>query len=444
MILSSSLEKIFYNYVRNDLNLFNIVKPEYFKSKEIQNCYKIDHKFYEKYKVLPSPAQIKETVTIQNENLGLDEDEIRSELNKINNIFKVNLDEYEDSYLKDNVEGWITWQTLDASFFDAITYMKTTKVDIDNVNEVVQKVKQIILERNNLTFDFNTGLDFFDPTNHYSEEREAFSTGYPFLDSCLNGGHRKGNLIIFAGASGRGKSIWLCNLAVQSMKRGNNVAFISLEMGGTDVMARIGSNVFNVNINEYTEFSKNPQRVKKALSKFRKGDSKYLVEPGQLFVKEFPTGSAGLHEFEAYLTKVEETGGFKFDVIIIDYINIAKNWRNPNGDNTYLKIKQLSEDLRGMGQRNEWSIVSATQLNREGSQSSDIRPENISESMGLIFTVDAAFAILQDEEQKAAGIYVLKNIKARNSGLLNTRKRFLINYDHMRIVEDNDNAYINE
>ena len=41
-----------------------------------------------------------------------------------------------------------------------------------------------------------------------------------------------------------------------------------------------------------------------------------------------------------------------------------KNWRNPNTENTYMKIKQIAEDLRAMAQRLEIVIVSATQLSR--------------------------------------------------------------------------------
>jgi hypothetical protein len=31
-----------------------------------------------------------------------------------------------------------------------------------------------------------------------------------------------------------------------------------------------------------------------------------------------------------------------------------KNWRNPNTENSYSKIKQLAEDLRAMATRNNW------------------------------------------------------------------------------------------
>ena len=36
----------------------------------------------------------------------------------------------------------------------------------------------------------------------------------------------------------------------------------------------------------------------------------------------------------------------KLGCIVIDYINILSNFRNPNFENTYLKIKQIAEDLK--------------------------------------------------------------------------------------------------
>ena len=47
-----------------------------------------------------------------------------------------------------------------------------------------------------------------------------------------------------------------------------------------------------------------------------------------------------------------------------DYINILANHRNPNTENTYMKIKQIAEDLRGMAVRRDYLVVSATQVNR--------------------------------------------------------------------------------
>ena len=45
-----------------------------------------------------------------------------------------------------------------------------------------------------------------------------------------------------------------------------------------------------------------------------------------------------------------------------------------------MKIKQIAEDLRAMGIRNNWLIVTATQITRNGYNSSDIGMTDIAES----------------------------------------------------------------
>jgi hypothetical protein len=169
-----------------------------------------------------------------------------------------------------------------------------------------------------------------------------------------------------------------------------------------------------------------------------------LQVPGKLFVKEFPTSAAGVPDIEMWLKKMEELKGIKFKVIVLDYINILKNWRNPNTENTYMKIKQIAEDLRAMAMRNDWAIVTATQVNRSGFGSTDLSANNISESAALGHTVDAMFGIIQDEMMHANREYTLKLIANRDDGYKNSRKKFLINYDLMRIIEDPDTQIIND
>jgi hypothetical protein len=156
-------------------------------------------------------------------------------------------------------------------------------------------------------------------------------------------------------------SIWLANVAANSVKLGYNTAVISLEMRDRKVIKRLGANMLGISMREYGDFARDKVAVKKKLAGIGYNN---LQMPGKLFVKEFPTSSAGVPDLEMYLRKMEEMKGIKFKVIVLDYINILKNWRNPNSENMYMKIKQIAEDLRAMAMRNEWAIITATQLNR--------------------------------------------------------------------------------
>ncbi len=236
-------------------------------------------------------------------------------------------------------------------------------------------------------------------------------------------------------------SIWLANFAANSVKLGYNTAVISLEMRDKKLVKRLGANLLGINMRDYASVADDKVLMKKKLSNLGYDT---LQAPGKLYVKEFPTSSAGVPDIEAYLQKMEETKGIKFKIIVLDYINILKNWRNANSENTYMKIKQIAEDLRAMAMRNEWAIITATQINRSGFGSTDLSAANISESAALGHTVDAMFGIIQDEIMHANREYILKLIANRDDGYKNARQKFLINYDLMRLTQDPDSQMITD
>ena len=176
------------------------------------------------------------------------------------------------------------------------------------------------------------------------------------------------------------------------------------------------------------------QKVKKKLASL----SGQLIPPGNLYVKEFPTSQATVNDVESYLTTLEDSQGIKLKVVIVDYINILQNQRNPNSENTYMKIKQIAEDLRAMAQRNEWIIITATQINRSGYDSSEINMGNIAESAGLGHTADFMFGIIQDSSMHLNNEYWLKILKVRKGTGKNSKCRYTINYDYMRLTETDE------
>jgi hypothetical protein len=236
-------------------------------------------------------------------------------------------------------------------------------------------------------------------------------------------------------------SIWLANMAANSVRLGQNTAVISLEMRDRKLVKRLGSNLLGISMRDYGQASADGESMKKRLANVGY-DS--LRMPGKLYVKEFPTSSAGVPDVERYLKKMEESKGIKFKLVVLDYVNILKNWRNPNTENMYMKIKQIAEDLRAMAMRNDWAIITATQVNRSGFGSTDLSINNISESSALGHTVDAMFGIIQDEIMHANREYILKLLANRDDGHKNSRKKFNIDYDFMRITEDANSEIISE
>ena len=231
-----------------------------------------------------------------------------------------------------------------------------------------------------------------------------------------------------------GKSLWLGNLASQAVRAGHNVAVISLEMNDRKYVKRLGANLLGIPVNEYSDVVEDQVKLKKKIQSLTYDN---LRVPGRLFVKEFPTSQASVLDVERYLKKVEEHNGIKFKVVVIDYINIMKNWRNPNSENTYMKIKQLAEDMRGMAMSNEWAVITATQTKQSDFDSTDLSINSAAESSGLVATVDGLFGIIQDPMMYANREYKLKLIANRDDGYKNAYKMFDVDYTYMRIAENN-------
>jgi hypothetical protein len=433
-MVSTHLEKIFYHYLMEKRELTNIVKPRFFESEDIKLAYELSLEFIQKYGNSPTKNQLVEIAKMKGNDETLPD-------SKLTLLYETNLKEYDEDWLTESARSWIEYKNLDLSVYDLISYLKTTKINAENVTDVVQTAKSIINDRNNIQFGFDEGLDFFNPDSHTQPTTDTFSSGYSYIDLVLGGGFYSKALFCFIGEMKIGKSIWLANLAANSVRMGFNTAVISLEMRDRKVIKRLGANLLGITMRDYGSMADDSVGMKKKLSTIGY-DS--LQVPGKLFVKEFPTSAAGVPDIEMWLKKMEELKGIKFKVIVLDYINILKNWRNPNTENTYMKIKQIAEDLRAMAMRNDWAIVTATQVNRSGFGSTDLSANNISESAALGHTVDAMFGIIQDEMMHANREYTLKLIANRDDGYKNSRKKFLINYDLMRIIEDPDTQIIND
>ena len=428
MLLGIELEKVIYHVIRQKPELFDIISYRYFHTKVLGMCYKLDKKYYLQCSKIPKLDQLRTIAKINHIDELTDED-------VIGGIFTINIDQYESEWLDKQVDSWIKHRTAELIITDSAMLMQQD-TNSENIDDIVENVYEIFRERSGISYQFDEGLDFFNPTHHYQEPGNYFSTGYPFIDEMTGGGHEKGSLICLCGESKIGKSIWGCNLAANSVKLGHNTALVSLEMKGSKIIERIGANLFDIPMASYEDFAANPANVQDYLERLKNTNSN-LKALGSLHIKQYPASTASAVDIENYLRRIEEKQKKKLEVVIIDYINIMKNWRNPNTENLYSKVKQIAEDLRAMMTRNEWSGVTFTQLNRDGLGNSNISVKNIAESAGLLHTVDALFGIMMNPGQ-AGHIrkYRLKALALRNADGAGTEREFVCDFDHMKITED--------
>ena len=418
-------EKTFFNYYLDEPQLLKQLSSGFFSNPDIDHVAKIARDFYNKFGESPSYDQ---TLML----ISDDPNNISPEI--VESIYSADYKKYEKDWVKRTAEAWIQWRHFNKQLIRTIEFVKTQNVSPENVEDVVQRASNMISTEGTLSFDVNVGLDFFEPEHHIQRKTKKIETGWTFVDRVSGGGYDPKSLVIYAGEQNIGKSIWLANDTANLVRMGHNVVFITAEMAGQKVLKRIGSNLLSISMSQYDEKSANRDFMKRRLEKVSRG----IMPPGKLFIKEFPTSQATVLDIEAYLKMLEESQDHKVNVVVVDYINILANYRNPNTENTYMKIKQIAEDLRAMAVKNNILVISATQINRGAWDATEVKMENIAESAGLAHTADVMYALIQDSMMHANKEYWLKVLKIRDGEGKGTRCRFDIDYNHMRLTETQD------
>ena len=418
-------EKIFFNYFLEKPHYLKGTGDGFFANRDLDQIAKLSKAFYLKFGESPSKQQMNALVKD-------DPNEISSDI--VDSIYNINIKEYDPDWLKRTGEAWVKWKHFDKQLVRTIEYVKTQDVSPENVEDVVQRAIGMISTDGSINFDTDVGLDFFNPESHIQRTSKKIETGWSFVDRVSGGGYDTKSLIVYAGEQNIGKSIWLANDAANFVRMGHNVVFVTAEMSAQKVLKRIGANLLHIPMSEYDQHSGNRDYMKRRLEKVSRG----LLPPGKLFVKEYPTSQATIPDIESYLKDLEEAQDHKVNVLVVDYINILANYRNPNTENTYMKIKQIAEDLRALAVKRNMLVISATQINRGAWDATEVRMENIAESAGLAHTADVMYAIIQDSVMHSEREYWLKVLKIRDGQGKGSRCRFDIDYEHMRLTETDD------
>ena len=422
-------------YILKDPSLIKNFNKRFFSEPTIVSIFDYAQDFVNQYKEEPTPEQLYELIKVSGkEEIGLD---------SIKTLWQnqSGLSKYSDDWLKTNISAWGKFRSFYTGLENTIAYVKQLPSNIayTDCETYINRASNIF--NNGASFSVNTseGYDFFDLENHVIKEEDTHSSGYKFMDLCLKGGFMKKGLYIIMGAPKVGKSQWLCNLAANSVKMGYNTIYITLEMSYQKVSNRIGSNLFNINIDDYQNALKDQNKMKQAAQSFHNG---LMVPAGKFYLEEFPTSTATATDIENFVLKKEAELSklyncvFKFANVFIDYVNIMRDQRGNSGDNTYIKIKNICEDVRAVGQRNQWAMISVTQVNGSGYESTNLTMSDVSESKGLIATVDALFGIIQTSLMRASNVYYLSAIALRDAQMNGYRKKFIFDPYHLKLTED--------
>jgi replicative DNA helicase len=418
MIEEIILENLLYNeeYTRRVLPY---LKKEYFNEDSQSLVFDKIKDFIGKYNTPPTQDEL--LIELRNEK-GLKQAVFEAASDLVNKLSKRSKAP-SIQWLVENTEKFCK----DKALYNAIVEAASM---IENENAEVGQIPEILKNALAVSFDTNIGHDFSEMIEQrYKMLHQTKEYRIPFdlkdLNEITCGGLPRKTLTVVSASTGAGKSLFLCHSAARNFLDGKNVLYITMEMAEERICERIDANILNMRIQDLPGLSL--QEYTRRLEKILK-DCK-----GRLIVKEFPTASSGVLQFRALLNELRLKKDFVPDIIYVDYINICSSSRYKAGSvNSYQYVKAICEELRGLAIEYNVPIVSATQLNREGTDSSDVGFKEISESHGLAMTVDILWAMIRTEELDEQNVILFKQLKNRFSDI-SGKLRFVVGVDRSRM-----------
>ena len=395
------------------------IKSTYFDEREEQIIFEEISNFVDKYQKIPTQTSLEIEV-------GERKDLNETEHKKIVDIIKtLNPMEVDFDWLVDHTEKFCKDKAIYNAIVDGIKI-----IDGKDKKRTPDAIPEILTDALSVSFDNSVGHDYIEDAEarfdyyHRIEERIPFDLD--FFNKITKGGLPPKTLNIALAGTGVGKSLFMCHMAANCLSQGKNVLYITLEMAEERIAERIDANLMNVSMEDLQSLAK--QMFTDKMSKIIKKTK------GKLIVKEYPTATAHSSHFRGLIKELAIKKSFRPDIIFIDYLNIcaSSRFKGAQNVNSYMYVKAIAEELRGLAVETNVPIMSATQTTRSGFVSTDVGLEDTSESFGLPATADLMFALISTEELEELNQICVKQLKNRyNDPTMN--KRFVIGIDRAKM-----------
>jgi archaellum biogenesis ATPase FlaH len=301
------------------------------------------------------------------------------------------------------------------------------KGDYDPVEKLIKDAVQISLTK-------DMGTDYFlDPRARLlaiKSNNGQVSTGWPTLDKRLFGGMNRGELNIFAGGSGSGKSLFMQNIAINWVTQGLNGVFLTLELSEGLCAMRMDSMVANCSTKEVFKDLDTVEMKVKMVGK----------KSGALRIKYMPAQS-NVNQIRSYLKELQVQSGLRIDFIMVDYLDLVMPVSakvSPN--DLFVKDKYVSEELRNLARELNILMITASQLNRGAVEEIEFDHSHIAGGLSKINTADNVFGIFTSRAMRERGRYQLQLMKTRSSSGVGMKVDLEFDLESLRITDPGEEA----
>ena len=403
------IQEVFLRMMITDYSLYtrvsNIFNVENF-DRAIRPCAKFIREFTEKYGAIPDSTQIKATT-------GVTIDVVPG------------MRDSDTEWFLDEFEKFTRRQELERAILKSAEYLE--KGNYDPVEKLIKDAVQISLTK-------DMGTDYFaDPRARLMKIKNnngQVSTGWPCLDNKLYGGFNRGELQIFAGGSGSGKSLFMQNLSVNWTQAGMNGVYLSLELSEELCAMRIDSMLTDVG---QKEIFKNLDDIEMKVKMTAK-------KAGKFWIKYMPAQST-VNDIRAYIKTLQIESGVRVDFLCVDYLDLLMPVSTKvSPSDLFVKDKYVSEEIRNLAKELNVLLVTASQLNRSAVEEIEFDHSHISGGISKINTADNVFGIFTSRTMRERGQYQIQLMKTRSSSGVGQKIDLSFNIETLRIFDDGDST----
>ncbi len=380
----------------------NIMNPQNF-DKTLRPVAELFQEHTEKYNVLPDGSQVYATTGVEIEPVA-------------------ELDHGHYEWFLDEFEKFTRRQELERAILKSADLLE--KGEYDPVEKLIKDAVQISLQK-------DMGTDYFaDPRGRLmalKSNNGQNSTGWPCMDQKLYGGFNRGELQIFAGGSGSGKSLFMQNLAVNWAQAGLNGVYVTLELSEGLCSMRIDSMMTETSSREIFKSIDDIELKVKMIAK----------RSGKLRIKYMPAQST-VNDLRAYCKELEIQTGTRVDFLCVDYLDLLMPVSaKVSPSDLFVKDKYVSEELRNLAKELNVLFVTASQLNRSAVEEIEFDHSHISGGISKINTADNVFGIFTSRSMRERGQYQLQLMKTRSSSGVGQKIELAFDIETLRITDPN-------
>ena len=352
------------------VNIHDIISDEYFENPAQKWAIKEILKYYDKYHTTPSLDILKvELLKVDNEVLQLS---IKEQLK----LAYVTSDE-DLEYVQEEFTNFCKNQQLKKALMSSVDLLKGG--DFDGIRYLIDNALKAGQDK-------NLGHEYIkDIEERYRENaRETVPTPWPKIDQLLQGGLGNGDFGLIFGNPGGGKSWALVAIGGHAVRLGYNVLHYTLELGEEYVGKRYDAFFTKIPVNKVDSHRDKIEDIIPQL-------------PGQLIIKEYPTGRASVSTIESHIAK-STSMGVKPDLVLIDYVDLLSS-RKTNRERKD-EIDDIYTSTKGLARQLNIPIWSVSQVNRAGAQDKVIQGDKAAGSYDKIMITDFCMSLSRKKEDK--------------------------------------------